>query len=183
MNRYVVSMALALLLTGGEALAGQTAARIDYRNGRIGVSVAIGDLPVRIRPQARVAVGWGAVDWGPVRVWAAGARPAWRREILNRQELRYLLGHQTVKQIERHGRNLGVHGPLEGRWFRVDRYTTLLEVGVRGVPVAELYDYGNDGLIDRIFLSQPYRAAPGHGVIRYKEGYVKRGRGNGKKRW
>jgi len=183
MNRYVVSMALALLLAGGEAVAGQTAARIDYRNGRIGVSVAIGDLPVRVGPHAGVTVGWGRVDWGPVRVGVEGARPVWRREVIDRRELRYMLGRETVKRIERHARDLGVHGPVEGRWFRVDRYTTLLEVDVRGVPVAELYDYGNDGLIDRILLSQPYRVAPNHGVVRYKEGYGKRGRGNQKKRW
>jgi hypothetical protein len=183
MNRYVVSMALALLLAGGEALAGQTVARVEYRNGGIGVSVAVGDLPVRIRPHASAAVGWVAADWGPIRVWMTGARPVWRREVLSRQDLRFVLGNETLRRIERHARDMGLRGPLEGRWFRTDPYTTLLEVGVRGVAVAELYDYGNDGTMDRILLSRPYGAAPNHGVVRYKEGYGTRGRGNRKNPW
>jgi len=186
MNRYVVSMALVLFLAGGETLAAQTAARVDYRGGRIGVSVAIGDLPVRIQPRVSAgvgAMGWIAADWGPVRVWMERGRPTWSREVLDRRDLRYMLGKETVKRIERHARDLGLRGQVEGRWFRADRYTTLLEVAVRGVPVAELYDYGSDGRIDRILLTRPYPAAAGHGVIQYREGYVRRAPGKRGRGW
>jgi len=210
MNRYVVSMALTLFLAGGEAVAGQTVARVDYRGAGLGVSVAIGDLPVRVRPHASAAVGWAAVDWGPVRLWVSGGYPVWHREVLDKQDLRFILGKETVRRIEWHARDMGVRGPLEGRWYRLDRFDTMLDVSVRGVPVAELYDYGSDGIVDRIFLIGPrarvaapavvyraptavYRApevvrrAPeavrrAPEAVRYKEVVVKRGRGNGKKK-
>jgi hypothetical protein len=50
---------------------------------------------------------------------------------------------------------MGLGGKLWGRWFRTDRTTVLLEVTARGVPVAELYDHGGDGHIDRILLTEP----------------------------
>jgi hypothetical protein len=213
MNRHVVSMALTLLLPGGGPVTGQTAARVDFRTEGLGVSVAIGDLPYRAHPHASTAEGWiagegwAAADWGRVRIWAVGARPVWRRDVLRKQDLRYLLGRETVRRIEWHARDMGLAGPLEGRWFRAGRYTTLLEVTARGVPVAELYDYGNDGYIDRVFLTVPHAGAwhigvrPAPVVVRpprpvvvstvraqdrrvagtYKENPGKRGRGKGRK--
>ena len=205
MNRYVVSMALALLVAVGEPVTAQTAARVEFHTEGFGVSVAIGDLPVRVRPHASTAVGWVAADWGPVRIWGTGARPMWRRDVLRKQDLRHLLGKETVRRIERHARDMRIAGPVEGRWFRVDRYTTLLEVTVRGIPVAELYDYGSDGYIDRVFLTGHQGGAwhsgirPALPVVRpravvvstarvwdrreakYKENPGKRGRGKGKK--
>ncbi len=38
-------------------------------------------------------------------------------------------------------------GPRDS-WFQVDRRTTVLEVTVGRIPVAELYDYRSDGFID-----------------------------------
>lgn len=205
MNKYVVSMALALLVAVGEPVTGQTAARVEFHTGGIGVSVAIGDLPVRVRPHASTAVRWVAADWGPVRIWGIGAPPVWRRDVLRKQDLRYLLGKETVRRIERHARDMRIAGPVEGRWFRVDRYTTLLEVTVRGIPVAELYDYGGDGYIDRVLLTSPNGGAwhsgirPAPAMVRpqavvvstarvwdrrgakYKENPGKRGQGKGKK--
>ena len=210
-ERLVVSIALALLLPAAESLNAQTAARVDFRTEGFGVSVAIGDLPYRARPHASPAAGWVAAEgwvtaeWGGVRMWRMGDRPPWKRDVLHKQDLRYLLGRETVRRIEWHARDMGLGGPLEGRWFRADRYTTLLEVRSRGIPVAELYDYGNDGLIDRVFLTTPY-AGPWHGAVRpapvvvrpprpvvvptvrvvdrrearYKEDPGKRGRGRGK---
>jgi hypothetical protein len=157
MNRYLVGMALALLLAGSDALAGQTAARVEYRNGRIGVGVAIGNLPVRVSPHGPVARGWVAADWGPVRISMVSRRPSWTGRILDRQELRYALGKETVKRIERHARNLGIRGRTEGRWLQVDRNTLMLEVTVDRFPVAELYDYRGDGFIDEMFLTGPPR--------------------------
>lgn len=207
MNRYLVGMALALFLAGGEALAGQTAARLEFQSGRVGVSVAVGDLPYRVRPRPVTAAGWVAADWGRVRLWTGGHRPMLRREVLRRQDLRYLLGKETVRRMERHARNMGLAGPVEGRWFRGDRYNTFLEVTVRGIPVAELHDYGSDGIIDRVYLTDPHggawhsrvRPAPvlvapqrvitkgpvarDRGMARYKEQPGKKGRKNRKKPW
>ena len=128
---------MALFLAGGEALSGQTAAHVEYRNGRVGVGVAIGNRPVRVSPRSAVARGWVAADWGPVRIRVATRRPSWTGRSLKEKELRYLLGRETVKRIE--------------------RTTSVLEVTVDRIPVAELYDYRSDGFIDELFLTGPPR--------------------------
>jgi len=153
MNRYMVGIALALFLAGNDAAAGQTTAHVEYRNGRIGVGVVIGGLPVRVSPHGQATRGWVAADWGPVRIRVASRRPSWNQGTLDRQDLRYLLGKETVKRIERHARRMGVRGRTRGHWFRVDRTTTVLEVTVDRISVAELYDYRNDGVIDELFLT------------------------------
>jgi hypothetical protein len=157
MNRYMAFMAMALLLAATDAAAGQTAARIEYRNGRIGVGVSVGRHPVRVSPHGPVARGWVAANWGPVRIRVASRRPSWTGRTLHRQELRYLVGRETVKRIERHAKNMGIRGPTQGRWFHLDRFTSVLEVTVGRFPVAELYDYRNDGFIDELFLTGPPR--------------------------
>ena len=155
MNRYMVGLALAFLLVATDAVAGQTAARVEYRNGRIGVGVAVGTLPVRVSPHGPVARGWVAADWGPFRIRVGSRRPSLVGRTLHRQELRYLLGKNTGKRIENHAKRMGSRGQTQGRWFRVDRNTSRLEVTVGRVPVAELYDYRNDGYIDELFLTGP----------------------------
>jgi len=161
MNRYMVGMALGLLLAGVDSVHGQTAARVEYRDGRIGVAVAIGALPMRTAHARTPAMGWVAADWGPARVvMASPARPYWGRETLRKVELRRLLGKDMVKRLEQHGRALGLRGTIEGSWFRVDRRTVMLDVTMRGAPVAELYDYGADGYIDRVLLVRPHGYGP-----------------------
>jgi hypothetical protein len=78
---------------------------------------------------------------------------------LHKQELKYFLGKHTVKRIEKHAKRMGIRGQTRGRWFRVDRNTSMLEVTVDRIPVAELYDYRNDGHIDELFLKGPPRYA------------------------
>ena len=163
MVRYSMGMALALLLASADAMAGQTTAQIEYRNGRIGVGVAVGRPPVRVGPYGPAARGWVAADLGPVRIRIASQRPSWAGRTLHRNELRYFLGKKPVKRIERHARSLGIRGKTRGRWFHVDHSTSVLEVTVNRIPVAELYDYGNDGYIDELFLTGPPR------VARFKE--------------
>jgi len=177
MNRYMVGIALALFLAGNDAAAGQTTAHVEYRNGRIGVGVVIGGLPVRVSPHGQATRGWVAADWGPVRMSVVSRRPSWNQGTLDRHELRYLLGKETVKEIERHAKRMGVRGRTRGHWLRVDRTTTVLEVTVDRIPVAELFDYGNDGLIDQLFLTQPPRYA------RYKERGNDRRFKRGRKGW
>jgi hypothetical protein len=163
MNRYFVrysmGMALVLLLAWGDGLSGQTTAQVEYRNGRIGVGVAVGHRPVRVGPHGPAARGWVAADWGPVRIRIASRRPSWTGRTIHRKELRYFLGRETVKRIERHARSLGIRGKTRGRWFHIDRSTSVLEVTVNRIPVAELYDYRNDGYIDELFLTGPPRSA------------------------
>ena len=159
MNRYVVGMALALFLVAGDSLAAQTRGHIEYRNGRIDVGVAIGRLPVRVSPHGPTARGWVAADWGPIRIRVASRQPFLRQGTMDRQDLRYLLGKETVKDIERHARRMGVRGRTRGNWFRADRNTTVLEVTVDRIPVAELYDYRSDGIIDELFLTGPPQRA------------------------
>jgi len=177
MNRYMVGAAVVLLLAGSDSLAGQTAAQVEYRSGRIDVGVAIGGLPVRVMPNGPAAWGWVAADWGPFRVRIGSGQPSFRPRTLDRQDLRNLLGKETVKQIERHGKAMGLRGQTWGRWFQVDRRTTAVEVTMGGAPVAELYDYGNDGYIDEILLIQPPRQA------RYKERGNPPPPGRIRKRW
>jgi hypothetical protein len=155
MNRYMVGMAMALLLAGSDALAGQTTARVEYRNGQIGVGIAIGGFPVRVNPHGPTARGWVTADWGPTRIRVASRQPILRQTVLDRKELRYLLGKETVKRIEQHAKRMGIRGQTWGQWFPADRNTTVLEVTVGRVPVAELYDYRNDGFIDELFLTGP----------------------------
>jgi len=155
MNRYMIGMAMALFLVAGDSLAGQTRARVEYRNGRIDVGVAIGRLPVRVSPHGQGTLGWIAADWGPVRIRIGSRHPFVHQGTLDRQDLRYLLGKETVKRIERHAKRMGIRGRTRGQWFRADRNTTVLEVTVDRVPVAELYDYRSDGRIDELFLTNP----------------------------
>ena len=155
MNRYMVGMALALLFGAADSVAAQTTGRVEYRNGRIGVGVAIGRLPVRVSPHGPTARGWVAADWGPVRIRVESRQPFFRQGTLDRQDLRYLLGKETVKDIERHAKRMGIRGNTRGRWFRADRNTSVLEVTVGRVPVAELHDHWNDGSIDDLFLTGP----------------------------
>lgn len=155
MNRFMVSIALALLLAGGDAVSGQTRGRIEVRSGRFGAALNIRNLPVHIRSPRVAATGWVSADWGPVRVYAEAGRPYWGRQILREKDLRHLLGRRTVRRIERHAKWLGLGKHLRGRWFQANRRTVILEVTARGIPVAELYDRGGDGLFDDIQLLEP----------------------------
>ena len=176
MNRYMVGFMVALVLAPAHEVAGQAAARIEYRNGRVGVGVSVGRLPVRVSPHGPVARGWVAADWGPLRVRVVSRRPSVTGRVLHRKELRYLLGKETVRRIEGHARSLGIRGRTVGRWFHLDRTTTVLEVAVDRIPVAELYDYRGDGFIDEMFLTGPPRYAR-YGEWRYQ------GHGAWKDRW
>lgn len=156
MNRYMISTMLVLLMAGVETVNAQTAARVEYRSGRINLSVDVRDLPVRVvhtRPPLRAA--WVAADLGPVRLLVRSTHPDGVRGTLHRNELRRLLGRDMVKRFERHARSLGLRGPLEGRWYRLDRRTVMLEVTSRGAPVAALYDHGRNGIFDRVDLARP----------------------------
>lgn len=147
-------MALGLLLADFGSVQGQTAARVEYRDGRLGVAVAVGDLPTRVRAAPVYGRGgWVETAWRPERVHVRSGRTAWRQDTLRKQELRHLLGKETVKTLERHARTLRLHGPLAGSWYRSDRRTVVLEVTVRGAPVAEVVDYGGDGIMDRFYLA------------------------------
>ena len=153
MNRYMVGVALALLLAGGDSVAAQSRARVEYRNGRIGVDVAIGNRPVRVSPHGPTARGWVAADWGPVRIRVASRRAVPFQGTLSEKDLRRFLGKETVKRIEKHAKMMGIRGKTRGHFFRVERNTTVLEVTVDRIPVAELYDYRSDGFIDELFLT------------------------------
>lgn len=155
MNRFMVSIALALLLAGGDAVSGQTRGRIEVRGGRFGAALNFRNLPVHVRSSRVAAMGWVSADWGPVRVYAETGRPYWGRHTLREKDLRNILGKRTVRRIERHSKWLGLGKKLRGRWFQGNRRTVILEVTARGVPVAELYDRGGDGLFDDIQLLEP----------------------------
>ncbi len=148
-----LGVAATLLLISVVSVEAKTAARVEYRDGRVGVAVIAGDLPVRVvHPQPR-AIGWLAADIGPVRVMVGTSRPYWSRQPLQRYELRHLLGRDTVRMLERHARTIGHRGPLEGRWYRANRHTVVLEVTARGAPVATLHDRGANGVFERIYLA------------------------------
>lgn len=168
MKRYAWGLALGLVLADFGTADAQTAARVEYRDGRVGVAVAIGDLPVRVRP-APVVRGGGPTEvrWAPVTVWAPGrvvvpgarvvvhaGRGGWHRDALRKNELRDLVGRDAVRTLERHARTLDARGPMEGRWYRADRRTVLLEVTVGGDLVGEFVDHGADGTLDRFYLAE-----------------------------
>lgn len=102
---------------------------MEYRNGRLGVAVSVGDRP----------------HWD---------RASLDRASLNRGELNQILGNETVKRIARHGRDLGARGALRGQWYQVNRRSAVLEATVGGYPVAEAYDYGGDGYVDRVIFAR-----------------------------
>lgn len=168
MKRYAMGMALGLLLADFSPAEAQTAARVEYRDGRVGVAVAIGDLPVRVRPATVYRPGgWVEMRWEPVGVWAPGrvvvpgarvvvpaGRGAWHRDVLRKNDLRDLVGRDAVRTMERHARTLDARGPMEGRWYRADRRTVILEVTVGRDLVAEFVDHGADGTLDRFYLAE-----------------------------
>ena len=156
MNRYLISTMLVLLMAGMETVNAQTAARVEYRSGRINLSVGVRDLPVHVvQPRPMLGAGWVAAELGPVRLLVRQTHPYGFRETLHRNELRRLLGYDTVRRFERHARALGLRGQLEGRWYRIDRRTVKLVVTVRGAPVATLYDFGSNGIFERVYLASP----------------------------
>ena len=155
MNRQILGMAMALLVMGSESLAAQTRARVEYRSGRIEVGVALGRIPVRVSPHGPTARGWVAAHWGPVRIRVASGPGILPQGTLEKRDLRFILGKETVKDIERHAKRMGIKGKTRGQWFLVDRNTTVLEVTVDRIPVAESYDYRRDGYLDEIFLTGP----------------------------
>ena len=161
MRGYTVVMALGLLLADFVPTEGQTAARVEYRDGRIGVAVAIGDLPQRVyAPRVREA-RWVEADWRPEPVVARPGRSHWARESLNRGELNRILGNRTVNDIARHGRAMGARGALRGQWYQEGRRAAVLEVTVGGFLVAEAWDHGGDGWVDRVYFADPhYRYGP-----------------------
>lgn len=160
MKKHMIATAVVLLLVGIGTSYAQTAARVEYRDGRIGLAVVLGDLPIRVTPAQPRTSGWIAADVGPVRAWMGTARPNWSRQVLRKNELQRMLGKDTVRMLERHARSIGLRGPLQGRWYRVDRRTVMLEVTVRGAPVAEFHDHSNNGIFERMYLARsprPYR--------------------------
>lgn len=154
MKRHMMIVTLGLLLADFGSVQGQTSARVEYRDGRLGVAVAVGDLPGRGHAVPVYGRGgWVEAAWRPERVHVRSGNAAWRGERLRKQDLRHLLGKETVKTLERHAKTLRLHGPLTGSWYRSDRRTVVLEVTVRGAPVAEVVDYGGDGIMDRLYLA------------------------------
>lgn len=175
MNRYMVGMLLGLLLFGVEPVESQAVARVVYRNGNLGVSVAIGDIPIRVTHRHGGVMGRVAVEPGRSRVVVGDRGPYWQRGTLKEGHLRQLLGKHQLRRLERHARASGLRGPLRGQWFQLDRRTMVLEVTVRGALVAEAYDYGRDGYLDEMVLlqSRGYRGVHpkwrGNGDDRYDD--------------
>jgi hypothetical protein len=129
MKRYTMAIALGILLADFASAEGQTTARVEYRNGQLGVAVDIGELPHRV--------------YAP-RV----------RESLNRGELNRILGNRTVNDIARHGRALGARGAMRGQWYQSGRRSAVLEVTLGGFPVAEAWDHGGDGYVDDVYFAR-----------------------------
>lgn len=152
MKRHVLIAASVLLLTGFESAYGQTAARVEYRNGNIGVAVSFGNVAASLMQFQPRPVRWVDAGWRPVPAGMQTGRRDWRQKFLRKNELNQVLGHDMVKMIERHAKTLGLKGAMQGRWFRIDRRAAVLEVTVRGAAVARLYDDRGNGIIDRVHL-------------------------------
>lgn len=168
MNKFMVGFLLALLIQGIEPVEGQVGARVEYRNGNIGVAVAIGDMPIRITHGRGQVVGRVAIDLRPRRVLVTHARVQGQRGMLTEGHLRQLLGKRDVRNVKRHARAMGLRGSLRGQWYRIDRQTMLMEITMGDALVAEVYDYGRDGYLDQLFLVDPHG---GYGVYRDQRGY------------
>ena len=154
-TRHALLTALGMLMVGYGSAEAQTAARVEYRDRNFGIALAIGDLPLRVyAPRAPRAV-WTETVWRPARVVRTyHERPSWTQGSLNRGELNRVLGKDMVKHIDRRAKAMGIRGPMQGRWYRTDRQTVMLEVAVRDVPVAEVYDFGGDGTMDRTYFAE-----------------------------
>lgn len=161
MNRHMIGAAvIALFLAADAPVIAQTAARVEYRDHRIAVAVALADLPLRAVRTQPYTCGWVTANLGPLRMKLLPGQPAWRQTLLRKKDLRQLLGPDTVRMLERHALFLGHRGPLQGQWLCVDRRTVVLEIMARGAPVAKFYDYGGNGFFERMDLAsapRPYR--------------------------
>ena len=155
MNRYMGWFVLASLFALVSPAAGQVGARIEYKNGRVGVGVAVGGLHVRVASPNPVVQGRIAVHRAPVRIRVDNRRQSRNGYLLQRQDLRHLLGKGQVNAIERHARSMRVRGRTEGRWLGMDGWARVLEVTVGGIPVAEFHDYQGDGFFDEMVLLRP----------------------------
>lgn len=108
--------------------------------------------------------GLGASPYGPAyhRVrWER--RDDWRRALpvarrlhplapLGPRQLRVVLGPTVYGRLDRNRARLGGRAALSGRWIRPDGATLVLQIRSGPLAVAELTDYGADGLFDVVLV-------------------------------
>lgn len=74
--------------------------------------------------------------------------PRRERDRLDRRDLSDVLGDIVLGRIEQRGSRLGMSAPLSGEWFATGRDGRTLRVLSGGVPIAELVDLDDDGVVD-----------------------------------
>lgn len=148
-----------------------------YRDDRRGLREVrannrVGYVDTRGRIDFGVGRGWNArVEvFNDNRRYAYAYRPNWRRvrwnvrfhvnrrtrfydDVLNRRELRDLLGRRTTDRLKDHARRVDARGRLVGRWVQYGRRGRVLQVRAGGVPIAELIAFGGDRRVDVVRLN------------------------------
>lgn len=105
----------------------------------------------RSRPP-RYSVGhrWVRADFGVIRIGHRGGFV--RGAVLDRSDLRHLLGRHTVNRVRDAARRAGIRGPMRGRWIATRGAGRVLVVTMDGFEVAEFADFDRDGFIDQVYL-------------------------------
>ena len=103
--------------------------------------------------------GWVTVHWG--RIVVGGRRSG--GPVLGLRDLEHLLGGRTMARLYKHSLFLGAEGLPHGRLLDLGPRGIVLQVGVGGLPVAELADWDRDRRIDRVRVNVGRLPAPGYG--------------------
>lgn len=93
---------------------------------------------------------WIRADWGRIRMQPLRHRGP--NVVLDKSDLRHLLGRETVNRVRNAGRRVGLRGAMRGRWVGGRGRGQVLVVTMGGADVAEFADFDRDGFIDDVFL-------------------------------
>ncbi len=99
---------------------------------------------------------WVRADWRRGRM--SFGRGHGRHALLNRGDLRDILGRPTVQRLSDAGRYAGLRGRLAGHWEDTRGRGAILIVTMGGVELAEFIDFDRDGFVDDVFLARGHRS-------------------------
>jgi hypothetical protein len=96
---------------------------------------------------------WDVRGWEDVVL--RNPRGQQRRGTLDRGGLVDVLGDVVLGRIAAGGSQIGVTGPMTGRWLHADGAATILQIRAGGQPLAELTDIDGDGRVDAVLMPRP----------------------------
>ena len=101
-------------------------------------------------PRYSVGHVWIQADFGTVRFHERGIFG--RHLVLQKNDLRALIGRHAVNRVKNAARRVGIYGPMRGQWVGARGGVRILVVTVDGFEVARFSDRNRDGFVDQVYL-------------------------------